>query len=677
MEWALLIIALAAGAGLRFWKLGALPPGLYQDEAYNGLDALGVIAGERPLYFAANNGREPVYIYLAAIGVGLFGRTPLGVRLPAAVLGTLTIPAAYALGRALFGRRIGLLAAVVLAFSFWPLALSRVGFRAVSLPLGLALAAAAGWRGFARRRLGWILLSGALYGLTFYTYLPVRFTPVALIAFVLYSWIGRRRAIRGGRPTAGRPRINSRAETTRPSEDGCLEPAPARIWLRGAMIWWAASAAVVIAPLVAYALANPGIVLARAEQVSVFAPGVNQGDPLGTLTRQSLAGLGMFFWRGDAIGRHNLPGRPVFDPLMGAAFLLGVIACLQALLRSRRESQSGVWPPRAAAFALIWLGAMLLPTVLAADAPHFLRAVGVLPMACVIPAVGLDSVMGWFARRGRSAVGLALAGLTMTASLAWTARDYFWRYARDPEVGYLFQSAAATLAQSVNASVAEGATAYVDWRLWDNFASLRFQVPEGAHLKILRGQDEPSFGADGRQAIYLWPYEDPRPVLSGVPAGKVVALSVGPLARGDLEPQAYSLYSAYQLYPDAHGGQAPLAEFEGGFRLREATVSPAAEGLDVALVWQSALAPGNDFQVFVQALAGGQILAQADGPLGLGLYPARWWRAGEVVRETRSLPLPPGVAARDIMLSLGLYHPTTGVRLPRADAAGDSVEITP
>lgn len=673
MEWALLMIALALGAGLRFWKIGALPPGLYQDEAYNGLDALGVIAGERPLYFTANNGREPVYIYLAALGVGLFGRTPLGVRLPAAILGTLTIPAAYALARALFGRRVGLLAAIILAFSFWPLTLSRVGFRAVSLPLGLALAAAAGWHGFARRRPGWIALSGALYGLTFYTYLAARFTPVALIAFVLYSWIGCGRAIRGRRL-----RINSRAERTEPSEDGCLEPAQGRVSLRKAAIWWAASAVVVIAPLAAYALANPDIVLARAEQVSVFAPGVNQGDLADALSRQSLAGLGMFFWRGDAIGRHNLPGRPVFDPLMAAAFLLGAGVCLRASWQPPRGTGPTFWPRReAAAFALIWLGAMLLPTALAADAPHFLRAAGVLPMACVLPAIGVDTVMRWFARRGRSAVGLTLAGLTMAASLGWTARDYFWRYARDPETGYLFQSAATSLAQSVNASIAEGATAYVDWRLWDNFASLRFQVAEGAHLKILRGQGEPSFGVGGRQAIYLWPYEDPRPVLSGIPAGKVVAPSVGPLARGDLEPQPYSLYSAYQLYPDTHGGEAPLAEFEGGFRLRAATVSPTPDGLALALIWQSALAPGKDFHVFVQALAGGQVLAQADGPLGLGLYPARWWRAGEVVRETRSLLLPPGVAARDIMLSLGLYDPTTGARLPRADAAGDSVEITP
>ena len=81
-------------AGLRFWQLGDIPSGLYRDEATNGLDAVDVLNGQRqgqtPLYFEANNGREPAYIYLAAASIGIVGQTPLAVRLAAAVIGTLT-----------------------------------------------------------------------------------------------------------------------------------------------------------------------------------------------------------------------------------------------------------------------------------------------------------------------------------------------------------------------------------------------------------------------------------------------------------------------------------------------------------------------------------------------------------------------------------------------------------
>ncbi len=71
LGWAIILLALITAATLRFWQLGDIPPGLYRDEAFNGLDALDVINGERdgqsPFYFSANNGREPLYIYLTSL----------------------------------------------------------------------------------------------------------------------------------------------------------------------------------------------------------------------------------------------------------------------------------------------------------------------------------------------------------------------------------------------------------------------------------------------------------------------------------------------------------------------------------------------------------------------------------------------------------------------------------
>ena len=119
---------------LRFYALRALPPGLYHDEAYNGLDALTVLNGPRPVFFEANNGREPLFIYLVAIAVSLFGRTAFAIRVVSAMLGTLTVPAAYAAAKELYGRRVALVAAFFTATTFWHVNLSRIGFRAVSLP---------------------------------------------------------------------------------------------------------------------------------------------------------------------------------------------------------------------------------------------------------------------------------------------------------------------------------------------------------------------------------------------------------------------------------------------------------------------------------------------------------------------------------------------------------------
>ena len=92
-----------------------------------------------PLYFAANHGREPFFIYLVSLSVGWLGRSVYAVRLPAAIIGTLLIPAAYFMARELFGRRVGLLTAALTTITLWPIHLSLIGFRAGSLPLFIAL----------------------------------------------------------------------------------------------------------------------------------------------------------------------------------------------------------------------------------------------------------------------------------------------------------------------------------------------------------------------------------------------------------------------------------------------------------------------------------------------------------------------------------------------------------
>ena len=63
-ERAIILALLLTGAVLRMAGLGQVPPGLYHDEAQNGVDATHVLEGELKLYFEANNGREPLFIYL-------------------------------------------------------------------------------------------------------------------------------------------------------------------------------------------------------------------------------------------------------------------------------------------------------------------------------------------------------------------------------------------------------------------------------------------------------------------------------------------------------------------------------------------------------------------------------------------------------------------------------------
>jgi hypothetical protein len=215
--------------------------------------------------------------------------------------------------------------------------------------------------------------------------------------------------------------------------------------------------------------------------------------------------------------------------------------------------------------------------------------------------------------------------------------------------------------------------------LWDNLPSLRYLTPNDERLTILDAGRPPAFATDETAAVFLWPYEDPRPVLNHIPPGTLIEASEGPLARGDLEPQPYSLYSLYQLAPAGPIGMAPAARFEGGIVLAEVEVERLGEPatVELHLLWRAAQAPVRDVQVFVHAMVAGQIVAQADSSLGTRLYPSSWWRSGEIVRERRQLRLPPSVAPDQVTIRLGLYRPDTGSRLRRADAAGDALDIAP
>ncbi len=640
--WAILLLILVVGGLLRFYQVGSIPPGLYQDEAYNGLDALNILAGSHPIYFPANNGREPFYMYLAAAGVAAFGRTPLGLRFPAAVVGTLLIAATFALGRALYNHRVGLFAAAGVAITFWPVALSRIGLRAGSLPLfsALSLACAAwGWRlpPGDRRRTGFFVLGGLFYGATFYTYLAARFTPLALIAFLIFWYIAARPSIPQGRELAA----------------------------------FGLPAVFVALPLALDAYWQPEILFSRVGQVSILSPTINHGNLWGTLFHNLFAALGMFVLQGDSIARHNLPGRPVFDPVLGLAFIAGVALAF-----------AGAWRRRpAAALILIWTATLLLPTILAEDTPHFLRAVGVLPVIFLFPALALDAA--WQAAKrsvGRlRAVLPALILVALAGSLAWTTADYFGRYAQSADTAYLFQSAATELAQSANVYLQGGdRQLLLDQRFWDDFTSVRFLLPVQPGLALFR-DGQLLAPAAAPLKLVAWPYEDLRPALRALPAGALIRPEPGPLYRGDLERKTYPLYVTYTAEascPAALCPSRPLADF-GAFQLLSAAARPTLSSLRLELVWRAARPDGAAHQVFAQAWVGGQIVAQADGPLGTSLYPSEWWRPGETVWEARDFTWPMNTSRTGVALRVGIYDVTTGIRVSRTDSTLDFVEITP
>ena len=128
-------------AFFRLWRLDEVPPGFQFDEAYNAADALRVLAGERPLFFEANGGREALHVYLIAPFVAVLGPGPFALHLASALIGIVTVALSYLLLRKLLpaGDGSAALAALLLAVSYWHVHFSRYGIRAILLPLLLVL----------------------------------------------------------------------------------------------------------------------------------------------------------------------------------------------------------------------------------------------------------------------------------------------------------------------------------------------------------------------------------------------------------------------------------------------------------------------------------------------------------------------------------------------------------
>ena len=640
-------LALAAivliGALLRLYALDHVPPGLYQDEAVEGFDALRVLQGEFPIYFETNNGREPAFMYFLAVSIALLGRTPLALRAVSALAGTAAIPIAYLAVKELFGRRAALLAAFILATTFWPVQVSRLGLRSALLPAALGLSVwglARAWRHDRRR--DW-LLAGFLFGLSLYTYLPARLAP-AVPAFVAsigwFSDMYRRKIARGGSA-------------------------------------FALAYGLTALPLGLYALGHWDVVSGRAVQVSVLNPDINQGRVLQTVLDQGLLVAKMFVIQGDTNLRHNPPGRPVFDAPMALAFLVG-LAVGFARLRERRWQW--IW---------VSLGVFLLPTLLTDRAPHFLRGYGVWPLLAVFPALGLQSIFALVKRRAGALAGRLVAAAILAGSLLATTRDYFWSdYLTSQEAYYAFDTFATDLAAEVNRFTDQGwqgaspvagsphGEVWIEPRLYRFTETVEFLIPQApsqaqssVHLLAPGAVSPPPSGRNVR--LIVVPGEETS-YLGLLPRPSLISIRDGSLAKADVELTPFLLFRSITAEP-ADLLLAPEACFEGILALLPPQVNVVSDTLSVELLWRLEASSAAAYTVFLHLYQDGLLVGQDDSFPANGLFPFNWLRPGDVIRDTRSVVLDSSAFSPATgHIGVGIYDSATGERLSATDCAGQA-----
>lgn len=357
----LFVIILLLAGFFRFWQIAALPGGLFPDEAANGLDVNSILEGDLKPFYERGNGREAMFFYFLAASVAAFGRGAWQHHIVSAGFGFFAVVAAYFLTKRLFDERVALLASFFMAVSSYAVTITRTAFRATTVPLlttlTLLFLVKAVQAKDSRSRWRNALLSGACFGLGFYTYLSFRMMVPLLAAAGVILAISYRSSM-------------------------------GIVWkqYRAALGAFALAFVITFAPLGYYFITHPGTFVGRAGQVSIFSEDLNQGDVAGTFLLVFKKTMFSFFADGDLNWRHNVSGYPFLSPFVSPFFAAGLLVfTLSILYGLRARARSG--KSLSMALVALWFWLMLVPEITTAEGiPHGPRLIGVIPAIFIIPA---------------------------------------------------------------------------------------------------------------------------------------------------------------------------------------------------------------------------------------------------------------------------------------------------
>ncbi len=366
----LLFAIVALGFFLRFVNIDHTPPGVYPDEAVNGIDAVTANnTGNYQLFYTANNGREGLFMNMVAMCFKLFGISVMSLRLPAILCGTLTILGTYLLTKELFTpffsatrkERIALIAGYLVAVSYWAINFSRISFRANMLPMVLVFSFYFLFKGLRTKKWWDFVLGGLVFGLGLHTYIAFRIAPAILIVMLVSFIISRKSFLKN-------------------------------YWKQ--ILIFVIFTTIAAAPMLYTYYIHPEYLDSRSASISVLSPEVNHGHPVKTFLRSlSLSLVKYNFW-GDQNWRHNYPPYPILDVISGIAFLFGLIYSALRLIhllalrfyKKERSDKMDLYM-----FLVSWFFIMLAPEFMTNEGlPHALRSIGTLPVVFIFSALTID-----------------------------------------------------------------------------------------------------------------------------------------------------------------------------------------------------------------------------------------------------------------------------------------------
>jgi hypothetical protein len=367
----------------RLNRIDAVPAEPFSDHAEKILDVYDITQGKTSIFFPRNTGREALQMYWTLLVAKVFGTglSFLSLKIGTVLLGLLTLPYIYLLGKELGGGRAGLFALFLFGIGYWPNLISRIGLRFPLYPLFVAPTLLYLMRGLRTRSRNDIILSGLFLGLGLHGYSPFRIMPfVVFVAFGLYLLHLKEK--------------RERAQT---------------------LLWFVLlgfASLFVFLPLLRYSTENPGVFSYRAFSrlggVETPLPG-----PAWQIFFSNLwNSLRMFNWDDGEIWVNSVTHRPALDVVTGALFVIGIVLMIVRYIRSRD------WRD---AFLLLSIPLLLMPSVLSlafpGENPALNRAGGAAVPAIIVSALALDGfIAGLGVEKKRQFIAYGLTGILLFAS---------------------------------------------------------------------------------------------------------------------------------------------------------------------------------------------------------------------------------------------------------------------
>jgi len=631
MRRSLLVLMLLIAAALRIVGVSSIsPPGLEHDEVANWLIDRSILEGNHAIYFTEAYGHEAGFHYVQTAVISLIGDHALALRLPTVFAGILLVAVTFALGRRLFGWQIGFWSMALTAVLFFPVFYSRLGLRAMLLPLLSGLSAYFWWQAWGNnwiqvsvdkhklkertprssvKTVSLFILAGLFAGLSLHTYMASRAVPLFYGTFTIYLAI-----------------FHWRAMKTR--------------W-RGVLLFWITLIAIA-APLFLYLQQNPASEF-RITEIDAPLRALLAGNLRPILENGVKIGAN-FGFIGDPLWRQGVPDVPLLGVVLGLFFYAGVV---MALWR---------WKDGRFAFLLLWLITAVSPSVVTVDAPSSIRMINLLPMLTLFPVVvmhrfgTLSTVIPKLSPRNLE-IGVKLI---LTALVIWnigrTIYLIFEVWPQNEEVAFVWQEALTETAVFLNNSPDSSPVTIGGW-------SPATMDPATMALALRRDDLDLRYIGSDSTAVPI------NTVI--IPATDDEARLTHPAIRPIAPPLADALtqlgateqvMGAFTLYTIPAAGVESLRERNGeetavfGNELRLLATEETADSL--ITYWEVMAQPTGERRFFVHWLdADGNIIAQVDGLDA----PAQQWRVGDLLIQVNTPPSPTDAAT----IRLGVYDPTT------------------